>query len=93
MDWITLGPGTTRRRRVRFTSPDPLLNSGRPWDPQSWNRYAYGRNNPLKNIDPTGLYDWDASLGGSATDDELRSKDGKDKAAGPMKTLLRTKNE
>lgn len=34
----------------------------------------------LKNIDPTGLYDWDASLGGSATDDELRSKDGKDKA-------------
>jgi len=24
----------------RFTSPDPLLNSGRPSDPQSWNRYA-----------------------------------------------------
>ena len=41
----------------RFTSPDPLLNSGRPWDPQSWNRYSYVRNNPLTNIDPTGLYD------------------------------------
>src|SRR5258708_38462048 len=37
----------------RFTSPGPLLNSGRPWDPQSWNRYSYARNNPLANVDPT----------------------------------------
>jgi RHS repeat-associated protein len=41
----------------RFMTPDPLLNSGRPWEPQSWNRYAYARNNPLNIIDPTGLYD------------------------------------
>jgi RHS repeat-associated protein len=41
----------------RFMSPDPLLNSGRPWDPQTWNRYAYARNNPLNIVDPTGLYD------------------------------------
>jgi RHS repeat-associated protein len=39
----------------RFTSPDPFLGSGRPEDPQSWNRYAYARNNPLVYIDPTGL--------------------------------------
>jgi len=39
----------------RFASPDPLLDSGRPEDPQSWNRYAYGRNNPLRFVDPTGL--------------------------------------
>ena len=45
----------------RFTTPDPLLNSGRPWDPQSWNRYSYARNNPLRYVDPTGLYDWAAS--------------------------------
>jgi len=42
----------------RFTSPDPLLNSGRPDDPQTWNRYAYTLNNPLRYTDPNGLYVW-----------------------------------
>ena len=41
----------------RFTSPDPLLASGKPAIPQSWNRYAYCLNNPLLFIDPSGL-DW-----------------------------------
>jgi RHS repeat-associated protein len=45
----------------RFTSPDPLLNSGRPDNPQSWNRYSYVFNNPLRYVDPTGLYVWAAS--------------------------------
>ena len=40
----------------RFTSPDPMLNSAKPWDPQSWNRYGYAMNNPLKFVDPNGLY-------------------------------------
>jgi RHS repeat-associated protein len=40
----------------RFMSPDPVG----PWaadvsDPQSWNFYNYARNNPLINVDPTGL--------------------------------------
>jgi RHS repeat-associated protein len=48
----------------RFTSPDPLLNSGRPWQPQSWNRYAYTLNNPLKFVDPTGFYEWAAECEG-----------------------------
>jgi RHS repeat-associated protein len=47
----------------RFTSPDPLLNSGRPWQPQSWNRYSYTLNNPLKFTDPTGMYEWGACSG------------------------------
>jgi RHS repeat-associated protein len=47
----------------RFTSADPLLNSGRPWNPQTWNRYAYTLNNPLKFSDPTGLYEWGACSG------------------------------
>ena len=58
----------------RFSSPDPLLGSANPLDPQSWNRYTYGLNNPLRYIDPLGLYEWDTTLGGSATDDELRKQ-------------------
>jgi RHS repeat-associated protein len=41
----------------RFTSPDPLLSSGRPAVPDSWNRYTYVLNNPLALVDPDGL-DW-----------------------------------
>jgi RHS repeat-associated protein len=45
----------------RFTSPDPLLNSGRPTNPASWNRYSYSLNNPLRFLDPSGLYEYDAN--------------------------------
>lgn len=40
----------------RFMTPDPLLSSGRPGSPQTWNRYSYTLNNPLGIIDPNGLY-------------------------------------
>jgi len=56
----------------RFTSPDPQLSSGTIYDPQSWNRYSFTLNNPLKYTDPSGLYVWDISLGGTLTDDQLR---------------------
>jgi RHS repeat-associated protein len=39
----------------RFTSTDPLLSSGEEHNPQSWNRYQYGLNNPFKYVDPFGL--------------------------------------
>jgi RHS repeat-associated protein len=40
----------------RFSSPDPSgLTYANPYNPQSLNLYAYVLNNPLKNIDPTGL--------------------------------------
>jgi RHS repeat-associated protein len=39
----------------RFTSTDPLLESGKPEQPQSWNRYSYCINNPLLYVDPAGL--------------------------------------
>src|SRR5262249_52151343 len=42
----------------RFLSADPLLNSGHPSDPQTWNRYSYALSNPLRYEDPTGLYVW-----------------------------------
>ena len=36
----------------RFSQPDPIVPE--PGNPQSLNRYAYARNNPLKYTDPTG---------------------------------------
>jgi len=42
----------------RFTSPDPGNAGADPFDPQSWNGYAYVKNNPLNAIDPDGLSDF-----------------------------------
>lgn len=39
----------------RFSSVDPDHVNGNLTDPQSWNGYAYARNNPLKYSDPTGM--------------------------------------
>lgn len=39
----------------RFTGVDPLLASARAVNPQTWNRYSYAMNNPLKYTDPTGM--------------------------------------
>jgi RHS repeat-associated protein len=38
----------------RFTSADEPLVDQCARDPQSWNLYSYGRNNPLRYTDPTG---------------------------------------
>ena len=38
----------------RFLSPDTLVQN--PGDPQSLNRYAYSRNNPVLYTDPTGHF-------------------------------------
>ena len=50
-----------------WLAPDPYNGSYDASNPQSFNRYAYALNNPLSNIDPSGLYcDWD----GGPPDDE-----------------------
>ena len=41
----------------RFMTPDPYTNSGRLTDPQSWNRYAYTRGDPVNRFDPLGTDD------------------------------------
>ncbi len=38
----------------RFMSPDPKHVSAHLSDPQTFNRYAYARNNPLLYVDPDG---------------------------------------
>ena len=43
-------------RYGRFTAVDPLLASGDPNNPQSFNRYLYTNNRPLIMIDPTGEF-------------------------------------
>jgi RHS repeat-associated protein len=47
----------------RFTSPDPMNLGADLLDPQSWNAYAYVRNNPLALVDPMGLCTFDADHG------------------------------
>ena len=64
----------------RFLSPDPLLNSGRPSNPQTWNRFAYALNNPLGGTDPDGHCDWCQKLwnyankNGWKTDEQVAQK-------------------
>jgi len=45
----------------RFSSPDPFVQD--PSDPQTLNRYAYVRNNPVNYVDPSGYSFWSKFFG------------------------------
>jgi RHS repeat-associated protein len=44
----------------QFLTPDTIVQN--PYDPQTLNRYAYCRNNPIRLVDPTG-HGWLSKLG------------------------------
>lgn len=46
----------------RFTSPDAPFADQHPENPQSWNLYQYGYNNPLSNIDIDGRSVWSKAV-------------------------------
>ena len=51
-------------RTARFTTLDPVLDDeAARVDPQKWNRYAYGLNNPVRFVDPDGREVRDLVLG------------------------------
>lgn len=77
----------------RFTSADPLLSSGTLSDPQTWNRYSYVINNPLKFIDPYGLYVFTRELGGDRTDKELREQATTPEERERVEEMIRQRNQ
>ncbi len=52
LDWFNVRYFSSAQGR--FTSPDQPFIDQDPSNPQSWNLYGYGRNNPLRYSDPTG---------------------------------------
>ena len=44
------------RKHSRFDQPDPYDGSYSLANPQSFNRYSYVQNDPVKFVDPTGLF-------------------------------------
>jgi RHS repeat-associated protein len=45
----------------RFTSVDPLQSSANTAEPQTWNRFAYVSNNPLRYVDTNGMIQRDSN--------------------------------
>jgi len=62
----------------RWISPDPSgLAAVDPLNPQTWNRYAFVLNNPLSNVDPSGLECvWDDGSYDAADDPKTGSFEG-----------------
>jgi hypothetical protein len=50
------------------------MSSGHPDDPQSWNRFTYVLNNPLRYTDPTGLYTFGTCGGDAVTCAEYKKR-------------------
>ena len=49
----------------RFMTPDPYNRTSASSNPNSWNRYAFVRNNPVNRVDADGLNDQSTQSSGS----------------------------
>jgi len=57
------------KKLARFQRPDDFLNDTNVFEPDNWNLYAYVRNNPLTNTDPSG-----EEIDGTGLDDAQRQQ-------------------
>ena len=76
---IDLGARYYDPRLGRFHSADSVVAA--PATGRDWNRYSYGRNNPLRYTDPTGHAPEDKG-GGDDEPDDTKSGDGSDRDDG-----------
>src|SRR5579863_5571498 len=58
----------------RMMSPDPGNVGASPINPQTWNMYSYGLNNPLRITDPSGLYVCEDSTDCNSKNDQAFAK-------------------
>lgn len=76
-----IGARSLHTQTGRFTSVDPGHANGNILDPQSWNGYSYAGNNPLRFVDPSGMYVCDAMMTGAECDQFEQARLEAEKAA------------
>ncbi len=71
----------------RFMTPDPIMIMKQKLrDPQQWNMYSYTRNNPLRFMDPTGMYVASCGNGVKNCDKQIQNLDKQ------LQSALKSKN-
>jgi len=76
----------------RFMSPDHPLIDQHPENPQSWNLYSYGLNNPLVMVDPTGEYVCGTGVTQSMCDNFQKELDAAQNGANALKDTYGAKS-